>query len=60
MQQGRQYEFGIALDELYGAGTAKEMYKLAKKPKQWKVEELEEIINDAKEEIRWYEEHQTR
>ena len=55
MHQGRQYEFGIALDELYGAGTAKRMHDLAKQPHQFKVPELEQIIKDAKEEILLYE-----
>lgn len=55
MHQGRQYEFGIALDELYGTGTAKKMHNLAKQPKQWKVKELQEIIEEAKAEVRFYE-----
>lgn len=55
MHQGRQYEFGIALDELYGAGTAKSMHKLAITPKQWKRDELQEIIEEAKKEIAYYE-----
>lgn len=55
MHQGRQYEFGIALDELYGAGTAKRMHDLAKQPHQFKVEELIKIIEEAKEEVALYE-----
>jgi len=55
MHQGRQYEFGMALDDLYGAGTAKRMHDLAKQPKQFKKEELIEIINDSKEQILYYE-----
>ena len=55
MHQGRQYEFGKALDDLYGAGTAQRMYELSKQPHQFKVEELQEIIRLAREEIAEYE-----
>lgn len=55
MHQGRQYEFGIALDELYGAGTAKRMHHLAKQPHPFKKEELIKIIEEAKLEIANYE-----
>ncbi len=55
MQQGKQYEFGIALDELYGAGTAKEMHRLAKIPHQFTREELKQIILDARTEVNFYE-----
>lgn len=55
MHQGRQYEFGIALDELYGAGTAKRMHDLAKQPHPFKKEELIRVIEESKEEISGYE-----
>jgi hypothetical protein len=55
MHQGRQFEFGLALDALYGAGTAKEMHDLAKQPHQFSREELLGIINDAKTEVEFYE-----
>ena len=55
MHQGRQYEFGMALDALYGPGTAKSMHDLAKTPHQFKREELLDIISKAKEEIAFYE-----
>lgn len=55
MQQGKQYEFGIALDALYGDGTAKEMHKLAKTPHQFNTQELLDIIAEAKEECFYYE-----
>lgn len=55
MQQGRQYTFGLALDELYGDGTAKEMHRLAKIPHQFTRDELLGIISDAKTECEYYE-----
>ena len=55
MQQGRQYEFGIALDALYGPQTAKEMHDLAKTPHQFTRDELLQIISDSKAEVEFYE-----
>lgn len=55
MHQGRQYEFGLALDGLYGDGTAKEMYRMAMTPHQFIKAELIEIINDSKAECLFYE-----
>lgn len=55
MQQGRQYAFGLEIDKLYGAGTAKRLYKEAKVPLQFKREDLEEIIRESKEQVKYYE-----
>lgn len=55
MHQGRQYEFGMALDALYGPHTAKDMHDLAKQPHPFKVSELQEIISDARKEVEFYE-----
>lgn len=55
MQQGKQYEFGIQLDELYGEGTAKRLHKEAKTPHQFTIPELQEIIQEAKLEVEFYE-----
>lgn len=55
MQQGKQYEFGLQIDRLYGDGTAKRLHKQSKTPHQFKPEELLEIIEDRKEQVRWYE-----
>lgn len=55
MQQGKQYEFGVQIDLLYGDGTAKKLHKLSKTPHQFTREELEEIIQDRKQEVLWYE-----
>lgn len=55
MHQGRQYEFGVALDGLYGAGTAKRMHDQAKIPHQFSREELLEIIKNSRAEVEFYE-----
>lgn len=56
MHQGRQYQFGKEIDLLYGSGTADRLHKLSKTPHQFTTQELEEIIADSKEQIRFYEE----
>lgn len=55
MSQGRQYEFGIAIDELYGVGTAKSLYQESKQLHKLTVEELQQIISNSKETIKFYE-----
>ena len=55
MSQGRQYEFGLAIDDLYGAGTAKALHEESKQLHTLTVDELQEIIRDAKEQIKFYE-----
>lgn len=55
MSQGRQYEFGMAIDELYGAGTAKALHQESKQLHPLTVEELQQIISDSKETIKFYE-----
>lgn len=55
MQQGRQYAFGLEIDGLYGEGTAQRLYKEAKTPLQFKREDLEEIIRESKEQVKYYE-----
>lgn len=55
MQQGRQYQFSIEIDLLYGDGTAKELLQRCKTAHQFTPEELLEVIHDAKEQILWYE-----
>ncbi len=55
MQQGRQFEFGVQLDLLYGDGTANRMFKESKLLHQFNAEELTEIINYAKEQVKFYE-----
>lgn len=56
MSQGRQYEFGIAIDLLYGEGTAKSLHQESKRLHTFTVEELQGIIQDSKTMIKFYEE----
>lgn len=53
---GEQIKYARALDYKYGDGTAKELERLAHIPHQFTIEELKDIIEEAKEEIRFYEE----
>jgi hypothetical protein len=55
MSQGRQYEFGIAIDELYGEGTAKALHGESKQLHPFTLDELQEIIKDSKQQIKFYE-----
>lgn len=55
MQQGKQYEFGMAIDNLYGDGTAKRLHKQSKEAHQFTQAELEQIIADSTAEIKFYE-----
>jgi len=55
MQQGRQYQFGIEIDLLYGTGTAKKLLKMSKVPHQFTEEELKQIIWDSEQEVLFYE-----
>lgn len=45
---GLPYEYGLALDKKYGAGTSKALYELSKKDRQWDVKELEQLISAAR------------
>ena len=45
---GRTYEYGLALDKRYGAGTAKKLEKLSREIKQWQIEELEALTVAAR------------
>lgn len=55
MHQGRQYEFGLELDKLYGRGAADAMHKLAKQSLQFTVDQLEKLIHDRTESLKFYE-----
>lgn len=52
---GEQYKYGVALDFKYGRGTAEKLHKLARSTTKLKTWDLEQIIEDSKEQIRWYE-----
>lgn len=54
MQQGRQYEFGLQIDLLYGAGTSVKLMELSKVKHQFTTEELQDIIDYSKEQIASY------
>jgi len=56
-KQGNQYAYAIALDLKYGDGTAKKLHDKRFETHKWTVPELEEIIHDAKEAIKFYETH---
>lgn len=57
MQQGKQYAFGLWLDKHYGKGTARRLYEQAHTPHQFKRDELLEIIEDRKNQVKFYEEN---
>jgi hypothetical protein len=54
---GEQYKYAIAVDLKYGDGTAKKLSEMAKESHQFTVEELQTIIDDAKEQVKYYQEH---
>lgn len=54
-KQGNQYAYGLALDEKYGDGTAQKLHAQRMNSKKWTIPELEEIISDAKEQIKFME-----
>lgn len=56
---GEQVKYARALDLKYGDGTAQELEDLAKERKQWTIPELQEIIADSLEQIRFYENQAT-
>lgn len=52
---GEQYKYALAVDAKYGEGTAKKLADMAKLSKKFTVQELEDIINDAKKACAFYE-----
>jgi hypothetical protein len=52
---GEQYHYSIALDKKYGDGTAKRLAREAQQFHKLTLEELDQIIADAKEAIAFYE-----
>jgi hypothetical protein len=52
---GEQYKYSKALELKYGTGTAERLHKQAQKIKKITTQELEDIINEAKEQIKFYE-----
>ena len=54
---GEQYAYAKALDLKYGTGTAERLMEQRFTTHKFTITELEEIIHDAKEQIKWYEEN---
>lgn len=52
---GEQYKYSLALDLKYGVGTAKKLHDAAHADFKLTRLFLEQVIHDAKEEIKWYE-----
>lgn len=55
MQQGKQYAFGLEIDKLYGDGTAARLHKESKTAHQFTTDELQEIIDESKQQVKFYE-----
>lgn len=54
---GEEYKYSRALDFKYGDGTAESLFKKAQQTYKLTIAELEEIIHDSKEQIKFYLEH---
>lgn len=55
-KSGEQFAYSKALDLKYGDGTADRLWEQRSTTHKFTIEELEEIIHDAKEQVKWYEE----
>lgn len=55
MQQGRQYQFSIEIDKLYGEGTSNKLLLKAGKKHKFTEEELKQIISECEQDILFYE-----
>ena len=51
---GRPYEFGIWIDNKWGAGTSKELYDISKQTKQWDLKELDVLLGAARSSVMAY------
>jgi hypothetical protein len=56
MQQGEQFKFAKWIDEFYGEGTAEGLMSQRHTTHKLTIQELENIIEDSKAEIKFYEE----
>ncbi len=56
-KQGNQFAYGKALDMKYGDGTAEKLWSQRMDTHKWTITELEEVISDAKEAIKFYEQN---
>ena len=50
-QQGRQFEFGLGLDNLYGPGTAEQILNRSREIKKWTSFGLKEMIQHYNEKV---------
>ena len=55
MFYGEQYKYAQAIDMKYGDGVARRLEEQAKEPHPFSIEELENIITDASNEVYFYE-----
>jgi len=53
--QGEQFKYSKALDLKYGEGTAEKLEKLAQEYHKLTIEELNDIISEAKNNVSYYE-----
>lgn len=50
-KSGEQYKYSIKLDEVYGEGTADELYVLSKQTRKWSIAELESAVRHYKDKV---------
>ena len=55
---GEQYKFSLFIEDYYGKGVAEKVRKQSQELHKFTREELEGIINDCKEQIKWFNENQ--
>ena len=55
---GEQYAYSKAIDLKYGDGKAEELHAQRFTTHKFNTSELQSIINEAKEQVKWYETHQ--
>jgi len=55
MKYGEQYQYAKEIDLLYGDGKAQELHDRRFETHKFTIPELEEVIRDAQEEIKYYE-----
>jgi hypothetical protein len=54
-KSGEQYKYGLALEKKYGEGTAERLAQMSHEVRKFSIADLEQIINDCKEQIKFYE-----
>jgi hypothetical protein len=57
VRHGQQYVYAMKIDQKYGEGTAAELHKESKQEHKFTIGELQQVIDDAKEYIKFYKEH---